>query len=170
MALDSAFFNAIDLTTYKGKYYEIREVDSLLVNVRREADLLEERVKKAEEDAAAMEKKAFDYRAKGQALSREILALREQLREAQSAPAAAPSPAPAAAEPDDTEDAAFRLLARQRIAELIEDEKNEHLASVRRLDTRREELLTELDAPDALPADLAQKIRGIADVISEIDQ
>ena len=91
MDLDRTYFNSIRLNTHRGKYYDVDAVDRLLVDIRSKADLLMKEVRTSREQHAEAEKTVdalrdenTDLFLKGQALSQEILALREELRAAQS--------------------------------------------------------------------------------------
>ena len=91
MDLDRTYFNSIRLNTHRGKYYDVDAVDRLLVDIRSKADLLMKEVRTSREQLAEAEKTVdalrdenTDLFLKGQALSQEILALREELRAAQS--------------------------------------------------------------------------------------
>lgn len=91
MELDRSYFNSIRLNTRRGKYYDVEAVDKLLVDIRSRADSLNREVIAAREKLAESERTSEALREennelflKGQALSQEILALREELRAAQA--------------------------------------------------------------------------------------
>ena len=91
MELDRSYFNNIRLSTHRGKFYDVDAVDRLLVDIRSRADALNREVVSSREKMAEMEKTNEALREennelflKGQALSQEILALREELRAAQA--------------------------------------------------------------------------------------
>ena len=91
MELDRSYFNSIRLNTHRGKFYDVEAVDRLLVDIRSRADALNKEVYSSREKLAEAEKTAEALREennelflKGQALSQEILALREELRAAQA--------------------------------------------------------------------------------------
>ncbi len=91
MELDRCYFNSIRLNTHRGKYYDVEAVDRLLVDIRSKADVLNREILSCHEKVAGAEKIANTLREKnnelflkGQALSQEILSLREELRAAQA--------------------------------------------------------------------------------------
>ena len=91
MELDRSYFNSIRLNTRRGKYYEVEAVDRLLVDIRSRADSLNkevyasrEKLAEAEKTIEALREENNELFLKGQALSQEILSLREELRAAQA--------------------------------------------------------------------------------------
>ena len=91
MDLDRSYFNSIRLNTHRGKFYDVEAVDRLLVDIRSRADSLNREVIAAREKLAESERTSEALREennelflKGQALSQEILSLREELRAAQA--------------------------------------------------------------------------------------
>ncbi len=91
MDLDRSYFNSIRLNTHRGKFYDVEAVDRLLVDIRSRADALNREVIAAREKLAESERTSEALREennelflKGQALSQEILSLREELRAAQA--------------------------------------------------------------------------------------
>ena len=91
MELDRSYFNSIRLSTHRGKFYDVEAVDRLLVDIRSRADSLNREVLSSREKLAEAERTADILREennelflKGQALSQEILALREELKAAQA--------------------------------------------------------------------------------------
>ena len=91
MELDRSYFNSIRLNTRRGKYYDVEAVDKLLVDIRSRADTLNrevltsrEKLAEAERTAEALREENNELFLKGQALSQEILSLREELRAAQA--------------------------------------------------------------------------------------
>ena len=65
MALDRNYFNSIRLDPIKRKYYDISAVDNILVDIRKQAELINHRYE--------------DCFEKGQALSQEVISLRKDL-------------------------------------------------------------------------------------------
>ena len=91
MELDRSYFNSIRLNTHRGKFYDVEAVDRLLVDIRSRADALNKEVYSAREQVAealktenALREENNELFLKGQALSQEILALREELKAAQA--------------------------------------------------------------------------------------
>ena len=91
MELDRSYFNSIRLNTHRGKFYDVEAVDRLLVDIRSRADALNreviasrEKLAEAEKTAEALREENNELFLKGQALSQEILSLREELRAAQA--------------------------------------------------------------------------------------
>ena len=91
MELDRSYFNSIRLNTHRGKFYDVDAVDRLLVDIRSRADALNREIVSSRDKVAEMEKTNEALREennelflKGQALSQEILSLREELKAAQA--------------------------------------------------------------------------------------
>ena len=91
MSLDKAYFNSIRLDTYRRKFYSVDAVDRLLVDIRSQADAMNRELdtatkKLAEEQqtASALKEENRDLLSKGQALSQEIVSLREDLKAAEA--------------------------------------------------------------------------------------
>ena len=81
MALDRNYFNSINLEPVKKKYYDISEVDNLLVDIRRQAEFINRRYTDMNEELGKALESKEDYRKKGQILSQEIISLREELED-----------------------------------------------------------------------------------------
>ncbi len=91
MELDRSYFNSIRLNTHRGKYYDVDAVDRLLVDIRSRADALNrevyasrEKLDEAEKTITALQEEKTELFLKGQALSQEILSLRDELKAAQA--------------------------------------------------------------------------------------
>ena len=91
MILDRNYFNSIRLNTRRGKYYDIEAVDRLLVDIRSRADSMNReyadacrKLAEAVQTADALREENADLFMKGQALSQEVLSLRDELKAAQS--------------------------------------------------------------------------------------
>ena len=91
MELDRSYFNSIRLNTHRGKFYDVDAVDKLLVDIRSKADALNREIISSQKKVAETEKANEALREennelflKGQALSQEILSLREELKAAQA--------------------------------------------------------------------------------------
>ena len=87
MALDRTYFNSIKLDPVKRKYYDIYAVDNLLVDIRRQAELMNRRYEELRNEIETAGAGQEELRKKGQILSEEILALREKLQKAELAAA-----------------------------------------------------------------------------------
>lgn len=83
MALDRNYFNSIRLEPVKRKFYDIYSVDNLLVDIRRQAELMNHRYDELREDLEEENGIREDLRKKGQILSEEILSLREELQKSE---------------------------------------------------------------------------------------
>ena len=91
MELDRNYFNSIRLNTRRGKFYDIEAVDRLLVDIRSRADSMNReyadacrKLAEAVQTAESLREENTELFMKGQALSQEVLALRDELKAAQS--------------------------------------------------------------------------------------
>lgn len=91
MELDRNYFNQIRLNTRRGKFYDIEAVDRLLVDIRSRADAMNReyadacrKLAEAVQTAESLREENTELFMKGQALSQEVLALRDELKAAQS--------------------------------------------------------------------------------------
>ena len=91
MSLDKSYFNSIRLDTYRHKFYSIEAVDRLLVDIRSQADSLNRELEasgrklaEAQQTAETLTDENRDLLSKGQALSQEIISLREDLKAAEA--------------------------------------------------------------------------------------
>ena len=176
MDLDRSYFNSIRLNTHRGKYYDVDAVDRLLVDIRSRADSLNKEVIAAREKLAEAVKTADTLREentelflKGQALSQEILSLREELKAAQAGEAslipedeAEPAPeeaAKAAPAPAWEENEEFYFLTE----ELPEPRKQSEKAEIVPLKPEPAEQLShpETEEPPALSEEAARKAEAL---------
>ena len=91
MELDRNYFNQIRLNTRRGKFYDIEAVDRLLVDIRSRADSMNreyasacQKLADALRTAETLREENNDLFLKGQALSQEVLSLRDELKAARS--------------------------------------------------------------------------------------
>ena len=91
MELDRNYFNQIRLNTRRGKFYDIEAVDRLLVDIRSRADSMNreyaaacQKLAEALQTVESLREENTELFMKGQALSQEVLALRDELKAAQS--------------------------------------------------------------------------------------
>lgn len=91
MSLDKSYFNSIRLDTYRHKFYSVEAVDRLLVDIRSQADLMNRELEvnrrklaEAQQTAESLTEENRDLLSKGQALSQEIVSLREDLKAAEA--------------------------------------------------------------------------------------
>ena len=91
MELDRNYFNQIRLNTRRGKFYDIEAVDRLLVDIRSRADSMNreyasacQKLAEALRTAETLREENNDLFLKGQALSQEVLSLRDELKAARS--------------------------------------------------------------------------------------
>lgn len=91
MELDRNYFNQIRLNTRRGKFYDIEAVDRLLVDIRSRADSMNreydsvcQKLAEALQTVDTLREENTDLFMKGQALSQEVLTLRDELKAAQS--------------------------------------------------------------------------------------
>ena len=180
MALDRNFFNSINLTPVRNKYYDISAVDNLLVDIRRQAEFINRRYTDMGEELEKAQEAREDYRRKGQVLSQEILSLREELEEARKR-----------AEEAEEKAAALESMADNAGRHLPEDcEQLLSLQSMPAADSRVEEMYAAMkgiyasglellekqwaryradSALGEVPADLSSKVGKIASVLQEIN-
>ena len=172
MDLDRSYFNSIRLNTHRGKFYDVEAVDRLLVDIRSRADSLNREVIAAREKLAESERTSEALREennelflKGQALSQEILSLREDLRAARQQGEVLQE---GLALQERTEAQQSVLL--RRFEALLSEEKEAHQKAVERLNERWKELLGTLGEADITPEDLGDKIGMIAQELREIEE
>ena len=91
MSLDKSYFNSIRLDTFRHKFYSVEAVDRLLVDIRSQADSMNReleasarQLEEAQKTAQTLTEENADLLSKGQALSQEILSLREDLKAAEA--------------------------------------------------------------------------------------
>lgn len=172
MPLDREYFNRISLGAVRKRYYEISEVDSLLVDIRAKAEELIKRNEALESENAQLRSVNEDLRMKGQVLSQEILSLRSRLdsSEADRSPAPGPSAAAAAAPVSDP-----GLAARQqdyiirRAEAMYSGMKAMHEGAIEELNRQWQEFLCDFSDTEA-PEDLGHKIGLIAREIHELEK
>ena len=176
MDLDRSYFNSIRLNTHRGKYYDVEAVDRLLVDIRSRADSLNKEVIASRDKLAEAIRTADTLRdentelfLKGQALSQEILSLREELRAAQAGEAslipedeAVPAPEEAAnaeSAPAWEENEEFYFLTE----ELPEPGKHSGKAEAvpQKLETAVQPSLSEAAEPPVLSEDAARKAEAL---------
>lgn len=91
MSLDKSYFNSIRLDTFRHRFYSVEAVDRLLVDIRAQADTMNReleasarKLSAAQQTAETLTEENRDLLSKGQALSQEIISLREDLKAAEA--------------------------------------------------------------------------------------
>ena len=91
MSLDKSYFNSIRLDTFRHRFYSVEAVDRLLVDIRAQADTMNReleasarKLSAAQQTAETLTEENRDLLLKGQALSQEIISLREDLKAAEA--------------------------------------------------------------------------------------
>ena len=91
MSLDKSYFNSIRLDTFRHKFYSVEAVDRLLVDIRSQADSMNREMEasakqlvEAQKTVESLTEENKDLLSKGQALSQEIISLREDLKAAEA--------------------------------------------------------------------------------------
>ena len=91
MSLDKSYFNSIRLDTFRHRFYSVEAVDRLLVDIRAQADAMNReleasarKLSEAQQTAETLTEENRDLLSKGQALSQEIISLREDLKAAEA--------------------------------------------------------------------------------------
>ena len=91
MSLDKSYFNSIRLDTFRHRFYSVEAVDRLLVDIRAQADTMNReleasarKLSAAQQSAETLTEENRDLLLKGQALSQEIISLREDLKAAEA--------------------------------------------------------------------------------------
>lgn len=179
MVLDRNYFNSINLFPIKRKYYDIKEVDNLLVDIRKQAELINHRYQDMQEELEGAKAGREDYRIKGQALSQEVITLREKLAEAEKRAAEAEEKANAfetaleknsrhlaPREDEDRSDnsCTYRM---EQFEEMYKSMRKLFTSGVDTLDRQWSQFVEK--GSDSIPADLSSKIGKIAMVMEEIN-
>lgn len=193
MALDRNYFNNIELEPLRRKYYDVRAVDALLVDIRskaemmnRETETLQEKLSQAEAMITELRADNEDLFKKGEALSQEVTALRTDLKEARALitesfdnctlepePEEKNAPAEEAKTSDKIlqEAGASRARAMQMLENLFERTKEMQSGILEQLDDQWEAFLNGVkNSREAVPEDLGSKVESIAKELREIEE
>lgn len=176
MALDRNYFNSIKLDPIKRKYYDIYAVDNLLVDIRRQAELMNHRYEELRAELEARSAEKEDCRKKGQILSEEIVTLRATLKEAEQRAASAEEKAAAAeqklsetAERGKTTDGTYNMKDQpDLVEEMYESMKKIYASGLQTLEEQWQEYLE--NSNSKVPEDLSSKISKIANALQEINE
>lgn len=189
MALDGNYFNSIDLDPIKRRYYDITSVDNILVDIRKQAELINRRYEEMQAELENVRMARDDYKAKGQALSQEILvlrndlsAMRERAEEAEaranefetvldrsSRHLASLQEKDAVRESDDREQRERKERDFVRFKELYSSMKNIFLSGMETLDSQWE-TFCQVSGESEPPKDIVDKVGRIADTLKEINE
>ena len=182
MALDRNYFNSIVLDPVRKKYYPVKAVDDLLVDIRsqatgmlQEAEAVSARANSAELQADALRKENAELRANAETLSREIsslhaeidelklsneslLAVQQQSKQQQRISRSLPFSEERAA-----------LLS--RVERFYVSAREVHTNAISRLDEEWQSLSAEAAEKSAedIPEDLSQRVMSIARELEEIE-
>jgi len=176
MALDRNYFNSIRLDPIKRKFYDVYAVDNLLVDIRRQAELMNHRYEELRAELEDQRTGKEDYRQKGQALSEEIVALREALKAAEQRAVQAEEKASvleretaAMAGGRNTDNAPAEAANQPEIVEEMYDfMKKTYMSGLQALEEQWQAYLEHSSSP--VPEDLSRKISKIANVLQEINE
>lgn len=187
MALDRNYFNSIELNPIKMRYYDITAVDNILVDIRKQAELINRRYDDMHRELESVKAAREEYKTKGQALSQEIVALRNELSEMTQR-----------AEEAEERAAAFETMADRnsrhlsqgsngtesvqesigapmsvqpdlsKVEELYNSMKRIYLSGIETLDNQWQSFLKSVEDPGDI-SDLSSKIERIAKTIQEIN-
>lgn len=174
MALDRAYFDAIELDVVKKKYYNAKKVDAVLADIRHEAEELtaeNERMRSALSALADRRVELGDAMLSGQGIYRGIV----EKANARAAEIVSDAEKRAAAVTEEAQKQ--REASVQRTERLFNTMKQQHLAAIEALngewqqylcslypeDTPEEDTAPGESAPDeAVPDDLSDKVDAIA--------
>ena len=175
MALDKEFFSSIELKLQKKRFYDVSDVDRLLVNIRAQADEMTKRIAQLESENEKLRAGNEDFRTKGIALSREIVALRGKVKELEARkPAKEPaSPAPEKQKQETVKDpepgTAETGYAIEKVEQMVSEMKQMHLRGIEQLNQMWQEFLCNCTENEIAPTDISHKIGAIAKEIREMD-
>lgn len=194
MALDRNYFNNIELEPLRRRFYDMQAVDALLVDIRskaemmnREAETLREKAANAEAVIGVLRSENEELFKKGEALSREVTALRADLENARTHIAdrtenyEKSTLAPEWGEESEKEapgDAArilqeareCRARAMQALENLFDRTREMQAGMMDQLDDQWEEFLSGVKKEEQAPEDLGAKVENIARELREIEE
>lgn len=171
MALDREYFNSIELNPIKRKYYDVTAVDNLLVDIRRQAEIINHRAQDAKNDLTAVAEEAESYKQKCQALSEEVISLRKALSDAEEKAASMEFLLEKKEEKDiqmqDCE-VQSKTIGRDKVEEMYTSMKKLYTTGLQTLEGQWKSFLASA-AEEAVPSDLSSKISQIAMALQEIN-
>lgn len=174
MALDRNYFNSIKLDPIRRKYYDVYAVDNLLVDIRRQAELMNHRYEEQQAELEELKTEKEDYRQKGQKLSEEIIALRETLNKAEQRAVQAEENAKALAQElaeankNPCGEPAVEKDQPDPVGEMVASMKKIYMSGLQTLERQWQAYLE--NGSSAVPEDLSSKISRIADALQEINE
>lgn len=164
MALNREYFNAIELTSVRNRFYEQAEVDALLVDIRRQALEMAEEMEKLRAKASREESEKTEV---GEVLlsarymaNQIVSQAKKEAEEIRNA--AVPNPEPSKNLSADKEEMV------QRVSELFEIVKKRHEQGIEETNRLWQSFLAEMMDDEPVPVDLKSKVAGIAKGMSEI--
>lgn len=164
MALNREYFNAIELTSVRNKFYEQTEVDTLLVDIRRQALEMAEELEKLRAKANETESgktEVGEILLSARYMASQIVA-QAKIEAEEIRNAAVPNPEPSKNCLEEKEEMI------QRVSELFETVKKHHERGIEETNRLWQSFLAEMMDDEPVPGDLKSKIAGIAKGMSEI--
>ncbi|MDO5444097.1 MAG: hypothetical protein Q4F31_00565 [Eubacteriales bacterium] len=181
MALDRNYFNSIDLNPVKKKFYDITAVDNLLVDIRKQAELINHRYEDMQSELDNAKSSRDDYKVKGQALSQEIVVLRNELEGLKNRAGKAEMRVQELEEllsrneknhdslADEKSDETATGYGLERIEEMVNSMKNIYLSGIETLDKQWQDFKEDTSSELILP-DISGKVGKIAETLMEINK
>lgn len=181
MALDRNYFNSIDLNPVKRKFYDITAVDNLLVDIRKQAELINHRYEDMQAELENAKASRDEYKVKGQALSQEIVVLRNELEAVKNRAEEAEAHVEALeailnrTEEDFNENSDRESketgseCSFEKMEELVNSMKNIYLSGLETLDRQWQDFLGKNDS-ELTPPDISGKVGKIAEALLEINK
>lgn len=181
MALDRNYFNSIDLSPIKRKFYDITAVDNLLVDIRKQAEMINHRFEDMQTAWETAKTSRDEYLMKGQALSQEIIVLRNELEGLKNRAEKAESRVEEleamlySSQKNFCEDidekrneVAEEGYAFEKMEEMVASMKNIYLSGIETLDKQWKEF-QEKNVSEPVPPDIIGKVGKIAETLMEIN-
>ena len=184
MPLDRNYFNSLDLRPVKRKFYDITAVDNILVDIRKQAELMNHRCESLQTELQNSSVSYESFRAKEDSLNRELLSVREELSSARTKLAESEARIRAleillekyekekktaeektAAAPDRIVGFSSGI---EQLEEMYNSMKHIYLSGMESLDRQWQSFLGK-NPQETVPEDLSAKIEGIAETMQEIN-
>ena len=180
MALDRNYFNNIVLEPVRKKFYPVKEVDDLLVDIRSQAiamlhetEALSARSLSAEQQADSLRMENGELRTNAETLSREISSLRAEIDELklnnESLRTVQQQTQQRISRPLSFSEERTALLS--RVEKFYSSAREVYINAISRLDEEWQTLSAETNEKTAevIPEDLSQRVLNIARELEEIE-
>lgn len=180
MALDRNYFNSIDLSPIKRRFYDITAVDNLLVDIRKQAELISHRYEDMQAELETAKTSRDEYLMKGQALSQEIIVLRNELEGLKNRAEKAENRVEEletflnisqedchednGRKPNETTEG----YTFEKMEEMVASMKNIYLSGIETLEKQWKDFLGDNDS-EPVPPDISGKVGKIAETLMEIN-